>query len=118
MKLLQQIDTAVRTAMSLLKNKLWAFLVLFVLMQVYHALPERSAFAEMLYVLLLVNLIMLVAPIMRLLVFNEASQYAEAGGLDEDMEEGFLSARYYHYRFATALCYACTTVCVGALAFL
>jgi hypothetical protein len=117
--ILKQIKLSLLAVLNLLKNKAASIVGLIALAWTYKNLPETSAFIALVYVILLINLIMVAAPIMRWFVFNEASRYAESGRLEKDLESNFLiHSNYAHYKFATAICYACVTVCVGALAFI
>lgn len=113
-----QLLNAIVSFFLLIKNKLLSIGVLFVLATIYKNLPADQSipFAEVLYAIILVSTIMVVAPIMRMLVFNEAAVYAESGALDKDLAEDRQGAAYNHYRFATAVCYLCSIICVSALA--
>lgn len=114
---MNQLATAAASLFALLKNKLMSIGVLIVLATIYKNLPDNQPlpFAEVLYAIILVSTIMVIAPIMRLLVFNEAAQYAESGKLDKDLAFGQKTLAYSHYRFATAVCYLAAIVCVSAL---
>ena len=115
--LLTPLGQPILAILNLLKNKAAAIGSLIFFAWFYRQLPETSSFVIVAYVIMLINLIIVIAPTMRWLVFNEASSYAEGGQLDKDLEGGGLTIKYVHYRFATAVCYICTTICVGALAF-
>jgi hypothetical protein len=115
---MNQVIDAILSFLLLLKNKLLSIGVLLVLGTVYRSLPQDQPipFAEVLYAIILVSTIMVIAPIMRMLVFNEAAVYAESGALDKDLASSRESLSYKHYRFATAVCYLSAIVCVSALA--
>ena len=112
-----------------LLNKAFAIILLAVLMLAFHGLPEGHAvaFAELLYLAILVNGIAVVAPLLRLLVFPEAAEYGESGALREDLRlptytysEGVgVKVKYppslLHYWFATGISYAATIACFATL---
>lgn len=106
-----------RTIALLLWNKGAAILILGLLMLRYATISggEPTPFVELLYAIILGATVIVVAPILRLLVFPEAASYAESGRLEKDLEAGGNTAAIQHYRFATAISYAVTALCVSSL---
>lgn len=101
----------------MLKNKIVALGVLFVLASVYRALPSDQPvpFAELLYAIILASSVVVLAPMLRVLVFNEAAIFAEGGGLDAALKEKGFSPALLHYWFATSICYLTSLLCVSSL---
>jgi hypothetical protein len=116
---LQQAKTmkALIATLNLLWNKLPAIGVLFALVTVYRFLPANQPipFAELIYSIVLVSAVIVVGPIVRLLVFNEAASYAESGQLDKDLEFNHATLNYRHYVLATVISYATALLCVSSL---
>ena len=88
-----------------LRNKAVSFGFLALAILIYNAVPSGTPFVEMAYAAIVVLCIINIAPVLRLLVFNEAAVYAEAGGLDADLKLRELTPALLHYWFATAICY-------------
>lgn len=119
------ILTNIKTAALLLWNKGVAILALTFLLYRYLLLAtdKPTPFAELLYAGILVAAIIVVAPVVRLLVFAEAAQYAESGDLRRDLQsdqnkDGLidsLSPGLLHYWFATLVSYGVTAMCVSSL---
>ena len=101
----------------LLKNKIAALIVLFVLATIYRNIPSDQPvpFAELLYAVILVSAVTILAPVMRLLVFGEAAQFAESGGLDKTLEGPAFTPALIHYWIATLICYGTSLLCVSSL---
>lgn len=89
-----------------LKNKAAAIIVLVVMAVTYHALPDNLPFMEVFYTLLTILACVVVAPLLRVLVFNEASQYAESGCLVKELQYLKFTPALIHYWIATIICYA------------
>lgn len=114
------------TAARLLWNKGIAILLLAFLVHRWFLTSNGSTpFSEFFYAGILIVGITIVAPIVRLLVFPEAADYAESGGLRRDI--GMIpeaanrlrpaprfTPALVHYWYATAICYAIVTA--GAVA--
>lgn len=98
-----------------LKNKTVSLGVLIAAVVIFGLLPSGTPFLEMLYTAVSVFGVITLAPILRLLVFNEAAFYAECGKLDEDLKGGDLTPALIHYWFATAICYAVPLACLATL---
>lgn len=88
------------------RNKLPVILVLMLLLGVYDFLPSGLPFLEVFYTLITVFGCVVTAPILRVLVFNEAAQYAENGLLDRELQFMKFTPAMVHYWFATGICYA------------
>ncbi len=101
----------------MLRNKLVAIVVLFVLATLYKNIPadQPVPFAELLYAVILVSSVTILAPVMRLLVFGEAAQFAESGGLDRTLTGTSFTPALIHYWIATLICYGTTLLCVSSL---
>ena len=102
---------------NLLKNKLIALAVLFVLASLYRSIPadQPMPFAELLYAVILVSAVTIVAPVMRLLVFPEVAAYAEGTGLKDDLAKYQFCPAVVHYWIATIICYLTSLLCVSSL---
>lgn len=103
--------------LALLRNKLPAMIVLVLLGFFYHRLPANQPvpFAELLYAVILVSSVTILAPVMRLLVFHEAAEFAESGGLDEALKQAGFTPALIHYWIATCVCYTTSLLCVSSL---
>jgi hypothetical protein len=108
------VSTAKTTAL-LLWNKGIAIVILALLMARYATLGETTPFAEILYAAILAVTVIVVAPVIRLLVFPEAAEYAESGKLKQDLGALDTTAAIRHYQFATAISYIVTLLCVSGL---
>ena len=117
-----QVASAITTLIAFFKNKGTALLVLLVALYGYNKIPEPGLdqpalpYLEIAYTGLTLLVVVVVAPILRLLVFNEAAQYAETGQLDKDLAAGKFAPALVHYWFATAICYAAPIVCMATIA--
>lgn len=89
-----------------LKNKAAAILLLVVAIWIYSKVPDGTPFLEVFYTLITVFACVVTAPLIRTLVFNEASQYAESGGLDKELQYLKFTPAMVHYWIATLICYA------------
>jgi hypothetical protein len=106
---------AIDALIGYLKNKLVSILVLAIVVILYAFLPEGTPFIELIYTAITVLGIIILGPILRLLVFNEAAQYAETGRLTEDLSIGRFTPALVHYWFATFLCYAAPILCIAGI---
>ena len=108
---------SIKSTLALLHNKLPTFIVLGLLTWLYKGLPEDQPlpFAELLYAVILVASVTSIAPVIRLLVFNEAAVFAESGGLDKALADKSFTPALIHYWFATATCYLTALLCVSSL---
>lgn len=117
MNYLKQYVDSLKSTFALLRNKWPTFVVLAVLAWIYRSLPDNQPvpFAELLYAVILIASVTTIAPVIRLLVFNEAAQYAESGALDQTLKDNVYTPALVHYWFATAVCYLTTLLCVSSL---
>lgn len=99
---------------QLLWSKGVAIIVLALLILKYTGLSD-APFAELLYAGVLVSAVIVVAPIIRFLVFNEAALLAESGKVKGLLQLKTLSPELIHYWFATFISYAVTLLCVSSL---
>lgn len=97
------------------RNKAVSLGVLATAVLIYCILPDGLPFVEMLYTAVSVLAVITLAPILRLLVFNEAAFYAECGKLDKDLAGGDLTPALLHYWFATGICYLVPLACLATL---
>lgn len=114
------------TAVKLLLNKGFAILALAFLVYRWFATTNGDTpFAEFFYAGILILGVTIVAPVVRLLVFPEAAEYAESGYLRTDIGMSApvpgrlrLAPKFtpalVHYWYATAICYL--LVGAGAIA--
>jgi len=98
-----------------LKNKLVSLIVLAVAIAIYAVLPSGTPFVELAYTAVTVLAVITLAPVLRLLVFNEVALYAESGQLVTDLAAGKVTPALLHYWFATAICYAAPIVCIATI---
>jgi len=98
-----------------IRNKSVSLGVLAASILIYSILPDGLPFVEMIYTAVSVLGVITLAPILRLLVFNEAACYAECGKLDTDLKSCDLTPALLHYWFATAICYAVPLACLATL---
>lgn len=113
---------ATKSIVAYVKNKAISIVVLLAAFWAYNALPgsrpgeDVLPFTEFAYTLLTMLTVVVVAPFLRLIVFNEAALYAEKGGLERDLGAGTYTPALVHYWFATFLCYAACIACMASLA--
>lgn len=98
-----------------LKNKSVSLLVLAAAIVIYALMPVDLPFTELAYTAVTVLGVITLAPVLRLLVFNEVAQYAESGGLLADLTAGKVTPALLHYWFATAICYAAPLACIAGI---
>lgn len=116
-----QVVGAVSTLVSFFKNKGAALLVLMGSLYGYNKLPDPGPdqpplpYMEIAYTGITLLVVVVVAPILRMLVFGEAARYAETGQLDKDLAAGKFSPALVHYWIATAICYAAPIVCMATI---
>lgn len=103
-----------KTIALLLWNKGVAIALLGILIFKYTGLSD-APFAELIYAIILVGSVIVIAPVIRLLVFNEAAEDAESGSIRLQLMLSTVSPRLMHYWFATTISYAVTLVCVSSL---
>ena len=109
-------------------NKSVAIFVLIALMWSYRSiLPvtfdpltgEKSGgmpFADVLFAAILILAVVVIAPFVRLLMFAEASEYAESGKLRREIGHMTITPAMRHYWFATAISFIVTIACLATLA--
>ena len=98
-----------------LRNKTVSLLVLAAAVVVYALMPVDMPFTELAYTAVTVLGVITLAPVLRLLVFNEVAVYAETGGLLADLATGKVTPALLHYWFATAICYAAPLACIAGI---
>lgn len=108
-----------KTVVKLLWNKGIALLALVFLIYRYLHLPSGgetpTPFVELLYAGILVSAIIVIAPVVRLLVFPTAAKFVENGGLKDELQKRAFTPFLTHYWFATAISYALTALCISSL---
>lgn len=126
---LARIAFTTTTIGHFLLNKLAAIVLFFVALAFYQAIPPSvfdetgrrvsggMAFSELLYVGILILGVTVVAPLVRLLVFPEASDYAEKGYLRRDLDSSIRTPNLLHYWFATGISYTLTIACAASLSY-
>jgi hypothetical protein len=114
---MRDIFKKLKTTGLLLWNKGVAIIVLLLLLTRYITLdPDKpQPFAELLYAVILAASIIVVAPVVRLLVFPEAAEYAESGKVNTSDHYRLFSPALVHYWFATLISYGVTALCVSSL---
>lgn len=114
---MNQLFEKAHTLAYMLFNKAFAIIGLIVLMHIYSNLPadQPTPYAELLYAVILAILVLVVAPVLRFLIFPEAAEYAEKGQLRKDLADDGNTQQIRHYRFATAISFAITALCVARL---
>lgn len=103
-----------KSVVQLLWSKGVAIIVLAMLILKYTGLSE-APFAELIYAGILTSAVIVIAPIIRFLVFNEAASLAESGKVKQLLRLKSLSPELIHYWFATFISYAVTLLCVSSL---
>jgi Na+/proline symporter len=103
------------TFINYMKNKIVSMIVLAVAIVLYRMLPDSLPFAELLYTGINVLSIIIAAPFIRLLVFQEVAEYAESGQLDEDLGRPQFTPALIHYWFATAISYGACIACIATI---
>lgn len=105
-----------KTAGKLLLNKGVAILALAALVARYLSMSTALApLAELLYAAILIASVIVVAPIVRLLVFPAAAALAEGNGIKAEILFRSPSSALYHYWISTTISYTVTLVCVSSL---
>lgn len=99
-----------------LKNKSVSLIVLAAAIVCYAAIPSGTPFVELAYTAVTVLATVTLAPVIRLLVFNEAAVYAETGLLDRDIRHRTFTPALIHYWFATFISYAAPLCCIATIA--
>jgi hypothetical protein len=113
---LATVLATLKAAFSFLKNKTAMILILCVsgwLYTKYLRYTDNVPFVEVVYASLTAGWVFILAPLLRLLVFPEAAEYAESGQLRKDIN--LLSGTtpgLTHYRFATAVCFITVLLCI------
>ena len=114
LKLISPVWAKTKSVVQLLWSKGAAIIVLALLVLKYTGLSD-APFAELIYAGILVSAVVVIAPIIRFLVFNEAAELAESGGVKALLEEKTLKPQLLHYWFATFISYAFTLLCIASL---
>jgi hypothetical protein len=104
----------IKTAFKLLWSKGAAIALLALLLMKYTGLSE-APFAELVYAMVLVLAVVVIAPVVRLLVFAEAAEMAESGAIRKAVLLGSVTPVLMHYWFATLVSYAVSLLCVSSL---
>lgn len=102
------------TTLRLLWNKGVAIALLLLATFKYSGLSD-APFAELLYSVILVGTTIVVAPIIRFLVFPTAATMAESGELKRLVAISTVSPALIHYWICTVISYSVTLVCVSSL---
>lgn len=103
-----------KTVGQLLVSKGAAIALLAILIFKYTGLAD-APFAELLYAVILVGTVIVVAPVIRLLVFAEAAEMAESGEVRALLKLPRITSALVHYWIATVISYAVTLLCVSSL---
>jgi hypothetical protein len=106
-----------KTIGLLLANKLSLWTITAALYLAYLLIPSGTPFLSAIYAVLVVFSIPSLMPVIRLLLFLEAAEFAEGKGLRLELDRREMSVIYRHYRFATAVSFlaACLPfVCIAA----
>lgn len=111
---LQGIWSKSKSIVQLLWSKGVAIIVLAMLILKYTGLSD-APFAELIYAGILTSAVIVIAPIIRFLVFNEAAELAESGKVKQLLQLKSMSPELIHYWFATFISYAVTLLCVSSL---
>ncbi len=106
-----------KAAGSFIKNKAAMIAILITcgwLYTKYLRYTDNVPFVEVVYASLTAGWVFILAPLLRLLVFPEAAEYAESGRLRRDLNAFSDRAPHglVHYRFATAVCYITVLLCI------
>lgn len=106
-----------KAAGSFIKNKAAMIAILIAcgwLYTKYLRYTDNVPFVEVVYASLTAGWVFILAPLLRLLVFPEAAEYAESGRLRRDLNAFSDRAPHglVHYRFATAVCYITVLLCI------
>lgn len=104
----------IKTAMRLLWSKGVAIALLALFVMKYTGLSD-APFAELIYAVVLVLAVVVMAPVVRLLVFAEAADLAESGAIRKAILLGNVTPVLLHYWFATVISYAVSLLCVSSL---
>jgi len=112
--LLMGIWNKTKGILQLLWSKGVAIVVLAILILKYTGLSD-APFAELIYAGVLTSAVIVIAPIIRFLVFNEAAVIAESGKVNELLTQKTTTPQLLHYWFATFISYAVTLLCVSSL---
>lgn len=111
-------DTA-STVVSFTANKLPAIALLAYAGDKYTKLPTDSSnpipFVEAYYASLTVGALVLIALLLRILIFPEVADYAEKGKLKDELATGKFTPSLVHYWFATALCFIAAILCFATI---
>jgi hypothetical protein len=98
-----------------LRNKTVSLLVLAAAVTLYNFLPSGVPFTELMYKAITVLGVVTLAPVLRLMVFNEAAVYAETGQLSIDLAAGKITPNMIQYWFGTAICYLVPIACIAGI---
>jgi hypothetical protein len=99
-----------------LKSKLVSLILLVLLIVGYQYMPDGMPFLELYYTAVTVFGVVMLGPIIRLVVFNEAAIYAEGGKLTLDLCMNTVTPALLHYWFATAISYALALIPFASIA--
>lgn len=103
-----------KSVVQLLWSKGVAIILLVMLILKYTGLSD-APFAGLIYAGVLTSAVIVIAPIIRFLVFNEAAALAESGKVKELLKLKTATPELLHYWFATFVSYAVTLLCVSSL---
>lgn len=100
------VSRTIRAAHKLIANKGILWLLTALLYLIWILLPQNIPFAEVLYAVLISFSIASITPIVRVLLFPEAAEFAETGDLRNAFKIGKFTPELIHYWYATFLSFA------------
>ena len=113
------MNTQLHAALQFVKNKAVAIIVTIVAAVIYLGLSSPSGsplpFLEVFYAGILLSSVSVMAPLIRLLVFPEAAEYAESGALRDDIAKDYKTNGILHYWFATGICWVSSIAAITSL---
>ena len=96
-------------------SKWISFVVFYFAANYYISLLDTTPFIELYYVAITIFAVALFGPLLRLLLFSEASLYAECGGLVKDLKLKTVTPALKHYWFATAISFIIPILCFATV---
>lgn len=96
-------------------SKWISFVVFYYAACFYISLPPETPFIELFYVGITIFSVALFGPLLRLMLFNEATLYAECGGLANDLKLKATTNALKHYWFATTVSYLIPILCFATV---
>lgn len=99
-----------KAIIALLVSKLPAIVALAGMMILMLHLPESCPFAELLYVVVTILSSVVLAPLLRLLMFFEVEHHIANGEVGRALQNNTATPLLIHYWIATVICYAAVIV--------